>query len=108
MYEAGKGIKANLKMLKELAVENNAGNIETCTEVLDSLSSACNPDVTTCTKPNTQSFAVSTEQVCAAVNTHTKLLFEVVGDEFDNFADKLSPCKYLIFLFVIPICAHIS
>jgi len=95
-------------MLKGLAVENNAGNSETCTKVLDSLSSACNPDVTTCTKLNTQSFAVSTEQVCAAVNTHTKPLFEVIGDEFDNFADKLSPCKYLIFLFVIPICAHIS
>ena len=108
LYEADKGIKAKLKKLKELATENNAGNIETCAKVLNSFSSACNPDVTACTKPNSQSFAVSTEQVCAAVNTHTKLLFEVIGDEFDNFVDKLSLREDLIFLFVSSVSANIS
>ena len=98
LYEADKEIKAKLKKLKELATDNNARNIEICAEVLNSLFTACNPDVATCTNQNTQSFVVSTEQMCAAVTTHTILSFDVIGDEFDGFSDNLSPCEDLRFL----------
>ena len=56
--------------------------------------SACNPDDDTCTNPNIQSFAVTIDQVCAAVNTPKKLLFETIGDEFDGFADQFTERKF--------------
>ena len=80
-----------------MTVDNNIVDLTQCTEVLQELFSACNPNDSTCTNPNLQSFAVSTEQVCNAVNTPKKLLFEAIGDEFDGFVDKFAKCK-LIYL----------
>jgi hypothetical protein len=37
---------------------------------------------------NQQSFQLTIDQVCEAVNTPVKLKFETVGDEFDGFAEE--------------------
>ena len=92
LYNADEGVSTKLANIKAKA-DSKSNNQTTCEEVLQDLFSACNPDDGTCTNPNVQSFAVTTEQVCAAVNTPKKLLFEAIGDEFDNFADKSTNCK---------------
>jgi hypothetical protein len=88
LYNADEGVNTKLKRLKEMAIDSNAANVAKCDSVLSDLFSACDPDERGCTNPNVQSFDVSINQVCAAVNTPKKLLFEVVGDEFDGFIDK--------------------
>ena len=40
-------------------------------------------------------------QVCNAVNSPKKLLFEVIGDEYDDFADKMADGKLMDKLFII-------
>ena len=79
-------------------------NVEICSKVMEDLFSACNPDVSTCSNPNGQSFAVSTEQVCAAVNTPTKLLVKAISDEFDGFVDKCLFCELYLSFFFCTIC----
>jgi hypothetical protein len=37
---------------------------------------------------NQQSFQLTIDQVCEAVNTPIKLKFETIGDEFDGFAEE--------------------
>ena len=74
LYNADEGVSAKLADIKAKAVDNNIGNLTKCAEVLQELFSACNPNDSTCTNPNIQSFAVSTKQVCNAVNTPKKLL----------------------------------
>ena len=95
LYNAYQGVSAKLVDIKAKAVDNNIGNLTKCTEVLEALFSACNPKESTCTNPNLQSFALSTEQVCNAVNTPIKLLFEAIGDKFDGFVDKFVKCKFI-------------
>ena len=95
LYNADEGLSTKLAGIKAKAVYSNIGDSTKCTEVLQELFSACNPNDSTCTNPNLQSFAVSTEQVCAAVNTPKKLLFEAIGDEFDGFNDKFTECKWI-------------
>ena len=97
LYNADEGVSAKLADIKAKAVDNSIGDLTICTEVLQELFSACNPNDSTCTNPNLQSFAVSTEQVCNAVNTPIKLLFEAIGDKFDGFVDKFGKYK-LIYL----------
>ncbi len=98
LYKADAGVSFKLSKLKEKATASNSAIKQKCNEVLQDLFSACNPDHSSCASPNEQSFAVTTEQVCAAVNTRKKLLFEAIGDEFDNFADKSTERK-LVFCF---------
>ena len=93
LYNADQGVSTKLANLKAKTIDSSSASQATCDEVLQDLFSACNPDDDTCTNPNQQSFAVTTDQVCAAVNTPKKLLFEVIGDEFDNFADKFTECE---------------
>ena len=60
LYDADEGVNAKLANLKQTATPSNAMNQAMCNDVLQNLFSACNPDDTTCTDPNTQSFALST------------------------------------------------
>eukprot|EP00584_Thalassiosira_punctigera_P027883 CAMPEP_0172576342 /NCGR_PEP_ID=MMETSP1067-20121228/137666_1 /TAXON_ID=265564 ORGANISM="Thalassiosira punctigera, Strain Tpunct2005C2" /NCGR_SAMPLE_ID=MMETSP1067 /ASSEMBLY_ACC=CAM_ASM_000444 /LENGTH=2652 /DNA_ID=CAMNT_0013369009 /DNA_START=2375 /DNA_END=10333 /DNA_ORIENTATION=- len=96
LYNADQGVAAKLSTLKSKALGNSA-NTQNCNAVLGELFSACDPDESTCTNPNVQSFAVSTQEVCDVVNSNKKLLFEVIGEEFDGLADKFAkaPCKPL-------------
>ncbi len=45
---------------------------------------------------NQQTFQVTVDQVCDAVNTRTKLKFEAIGDEYDGFVDETGPSKYTV------------
>ena len=99
LYNADGGLGKKLADLKANAIESNTSKEGICIKVMEELFSACNPDVSTCSNPNGQSFAVSTEQVCAAVNIPMKLLFEVIGDEFDGFVDKYTSCELYLSLF---------
>jgi hypothetical protein len=100
LYDADQGVSAKLANIQSKATTSNSVNQTTCDEVLQDLFSACNPEEATCTNPNVQSFAVTTDQVCAAVNTPKKLLFETISDEFDNFADEFTErklnCSYFV------------
>eukprot|EP00956_Cyclotella_meneghiniana_P043079 scaffold252072_cov169-Cyclotella_meneghiniana.AAC.1 len=91
LYDADDGVIDKLQYLKGRATDANAGNKNICQDVMQNLFSACNPNEETCTDPNSQSFALSAEEVCDAVNTRKKLLFETIGDEFDGFANKFAP-----------------
>ena len=94
LYNAEEGVSAKLTRIQTTVNEANVGPDEKCNRVLENLFSACNPDDATCTKPNHQSFALSTEQVCDAVKTRKKLLFEAIGGKFDGFSDKFPPVKH--------------
>ena len=60
-----------------------------CNLALSNLVTACEIG-DSCTEPNTRTFVLSTEQVCSAINSRTKLKVETIGDlfEFRNFAVK--------------------
>lgn len=85
MFDAEEGVGDKLTRVKSIA--KGAKTIESCKAVLSELFTVCDPSKATCSNPNVESFALSTEQVCAAVNTPIKLKFETVGDEFDGFTD---------------------
>ena len=95
--DGGPGKK--LADLNANATKSNTSDGEICRKIIDELFSACNPDDSACFNPNGQSFAVSTEQVCAAVNTPTNLFFEVIGNESDGFVDKCTFCELYLSLF---------
>lgn len=84
-FDVDAGVRQKLANIQTLAEGDvNAGN---CVKVLEQIFTACDPDQVECTDPNTESFQVSTDAVCDAVNTPTKLLFEAIGEEFDGFVD---------------------
>ena len=59
---------------------------DNCFAVLYELHTACNPNQDedqTCTEPNTRTFQLSTDQVCDAVNTQTKLKVQPIGEFYD-------------------------
>ena len=88
LFAADKGIDDNLDRIQSITTLTNINpSKDTCITVLKEVSTACDPSKVTCSSPNIASFGVSTQHVCAAVKTPTKLLFEVVGDEFDGFVD---------------------
>jgi len=101
LYNVDQGVSVKLANIKSKATASNSAIETKCDEVLNDLFSACNPDDSACTNPNVQSFAVTADQVCSAVNTPKKLLFEAVGDEFDNFADKFTECKSWFLLLLL-------
>ena len=85
LFDADEGVGEKLAHVQSLVQGDlSLGN---CKAVLSEFFTACDPEATTCTDPNIESFALSTEQVCAAVNTPVKLKFETIGDEFDGFTD---------------------
>jgi len=87
-------LSAKLVRIKSNATDHT--DIDRCNAVLHKLFTACDPSMVTCSNPNVESFQLSTEQVCAAVDTPTKLLFETIGDEYDGFIDESadSKCKF--------------
>jgi hypothetical protein len=96
LFDADEGVKDKLNRVKELA--SQTVTINNCKEVLSELFTACDPsEAKICTNPNTESFAVSTNQVCQAVNTPKKLKFESVGEEFDGFTDVSINGRYILY-----------
>ena len=85
MFDADEGVSMKLARIKLAAQQENPTQ-EQCVQVLEELFTACDKD--TCSNPNIETFQLSTEQVCAAVKTPTKLLFETIGDEFDGNVDE--------------------
>ena len=84
LFESDEGVKSKLARIQENAKVTDP-TIAQCQQVLEQLYTACDPSKATCSSPNVESFQVSAERVCAAVNTPTKLLFKTIGDEFDGF-----------------------
>ena len=80
------GFSNNIRNIKELAT--GEVNRNRCYEVLQEFRSACNPDEDSCDEPNSQTFQLSTEQVCSAVDSRTKLDVTATGNLFDfqNYA----------------------
>jgi hypothetical protein len=99
LFDAEEGVKDKLKRIQGVA--RNGVTIDNCKAVLSDLFTACDGASSgICTNPNIESFAVSTNQVCAVVNTATKLKFETVGDEFDGFVDDSVPGKWVVMLVI--------
>jgi hypothetical protein len=99
LFDAEEGVKDKLKRIQGVA--RNGVTIDNCKAVLSDLFTACDGASSgICTNPNIESFAVSTNQVCAVVNTATKLKFETVGDEFDGFVDDSVPGEWVVMLVI--------
>jgi hypothetical protein len=97
LFDADEGVKDKLNRVKQLAATQPV-TINNCKAVLSELFTACDPsEAKMCTNPNTESFAVSTNQVCQAVNTPKKLKFESVGEEFDGFTDVSINGRYILY-----------
>lgn len=91
MFEGDSDIQGKLKKLQDLAIPENKADQAKCNEVLNGIFTACDPNSgETCSNPNTQSYQMNVAQVCDAVNTRTKLLFEAVGNVYDGFKEKSS------------------
>ena len=80
------GFSNNIKRIQELAKKDVTPN--NCYAVLEELRSACNPKEDSCDKPNHKTFQLSTEKVCSAVDSRTKLDVTATGNLFDfqNYA----------------------
>ena len=94
LYDMDHDIRTKLAEVKSLVTEDPTQ--EQCNAVLERFHSACDPSEDACSKANQQSFQVSTEKVCASVNTKVKVKFEAIGDEFDGFVDTPSQGKFVI------------
>ena len=81
------GFSNYIQDIQDLAKEDQV-NTDNCYAVLEEFYSACRPDEETCSEPNTKSFQLSTEKVCNAVDSRTKLDVTATGDLFDfkNYA----------------------
>jgi hypothetical protein len=79
--------------LKEVKIGTHNKPKNQCEAVLEYFHSSCDPSKNSCSNANQQSFQVTVNQVCAAVNSKIKLKFASMGDEFDNFADTSSQRK---------------
>jgi hypothetical protein len=92
LFNLEQDMKTRLEEVKNLiSTHNNPYN--QCEAVLKYFHSSCDPSKNSCSNANQQSFQVTVDQVCAAVNSKTKLKFASMGDEFDNFADTSSQRK---------------
>jgi len=80
------GFSNNIKRIQELAKKDVTPN--NCYAVLEELRSTCNPKEDSCDGPNHQTFQLSTEKVCSAVDSRTKLDVTATGNLFDfqNYA----------------------
>ncbi|KAL7505952.1 hypothetical protein ACHAXN_004087 [Cyclotella atomus] len=92
LFDAEDGVTDKLQRIKSLSTQRPITK-QNCAAVLDEIFTACDPSKAACSKTNVESFHVSTMHICAAVNTPTKLLFEVIGDEFDGFIDAGRPAS---------------
>jgi len=81
------GLSSHIKDIQDLAKEDQV-NTDNCYAVLEKFRSACNPEVDFCDGPNHQTFQLSTEQVCGAVDSRTKLDVTATANLFDfqNYA----------------------
>ena len=86
-------IGEKLQQVKSLVNISSSSDSTQCTNILKQFYSACDPTKQSCSIANPQTFQVTVDQVCDAVNTRTKLKFEAIGDEFDNFVDKIGTRK---------------
>ncbi len=86
LFQFDVGIRQKLADVKTLV--SSSSNSQQCGEVLEQFYSACDTTKDSCSNANQQTFQVTVDQVCDAVNTRTKLKFEAIGDEYDGFVDK--------------------
>jgi uncharacterized protein YukE len=88
LFDADGGLRSKLQDLRNKVASSSSDNPDQCNAVLSQFHTACDPLQESCSQANQQSFQVTVDQVCAAVNTPTKLKFDAIGDEFDRFADE--------------------
>ena len=98
LFALDQGIRQKLADVKALVAASSSSNSQQCGQILERFYSACDPMKESCSNANQQTFQVTIDQVCDAVNSRTKLKFETIGDEFDNFADKIGNRKYAAML----------
>jgi len=62
-------------------------DLNSCVQLLKQFVSACDPNISgaKCTQKNDETFPLSTDDVCNAVNTKVKLSFQSAYDNFDVF-----------------------
>ena len=79
IFDAQNQLIPKLERIHSLANGNITPN--NCYEVLSELHTACYEE--SCTTPNNKNFQLSTEKVCSAVNSKTKLKVLAMGEYFD-------------------------
>ena len=83
-----------LKNVKDKIKGSGSDTPGLCNEVLSFFHSACDPKEDSCSKANQQSFQVTIDEVCKAVNTKTKLKFKSMAEEFDGFVVGNTKCEF--------------
>ena len=84
MFDVRNQMGAKMDRIKSLASQADANmsqESDKCTELLSELHTACGEE--SCADPNMDSFQLSVDRVCAAVNTQTKLKVETIGNFYD-------------------------
>ena len=65
-------------------IREYAADLSNCGKLLSELHSPCNPLENSCSDPNKQSFQLSIDDVCDAVNTPVKLLLSSISEKMDG------------------------
>jgi len=108
LYQFDVGIKVKLEQVKALVGTSSSSDSDQCDNVLKQFYSACDTTKDSCSNANQQTFQVTVDQVCNAVNTRTKLKFESIGDEYDGFVDMGGTSKYEVTFLLLTVWTCIS
>ena len=77
LFDADSDIYSRINIIRQTS---------TCSNLLAEFHWSCNPQDNTCPANNLQSYQVSIDDVCEAVNTPKKLYFEAIFDELDGYS----------------------
>ena len=81
LFDADNQLPAKIARIQDLA-KNGDSN---CDDLLEEFHSSCSPTRQTCSSANEESFHLTVEQICDAVNTPTRLKIEEIANTYDGF-----------------------
>ena len=79
VFDARNELAKKMKRIQSLAADSMSEDI--CIDLLEELHTSCQAD--SCNDPNSESFQLSVDQVCDAVDTRTKIKVETLGEFYD-------------------------
>ena len=81
LFDIDDDLPTKIARIQDLAADESSG----CNLLLEEFHSACSPDEQTCASVNDESFQLTVDQVCDAVNTTTFLHIEQIAEAYDGF-----------------------
>lgn len=83
LFDAEASLTKKIVKIKELAAASQSTDTDECKELLEEFHTAC--DVDTCSNANDESFQMTVDDVCDAVNSPDLFDMEVIAEVFDDF-----------------------